>query len=139
MGAARRCDRNFVSAFCLIGVGCTRSRQPCRALRPTRAARLCRPEKIEALVVGFGVLLGLVLLLSGVVLKRAPLLLAGLTLTAGSIPGALIFRSSTIFGRCLCGCIMAAIYISGAIALVELLGLNASPGETGLGNLRVIL
>ncbi len=100
---------------------------------------LRRPEKIEALVVGVGVFLGIVLLAAGVLLKRSPLLITGLTLTAGSIPGALIFLSANLRGRIVFACLMAAIYVSGGIALAGLLGPGLTAGETGMASLRTIL
>jgi tetratricopeptide (TPR) repeat protein len=89
---------------------------------PRGRLALKRTEKIEAVVITASVVFGLAGLSLGIFYRESVLLVAGLTLTASSIPASLTFTNPSIKGRLFFGSLAVAIYFFGILAVLESLG-----------------
>jgi tetratricopeptide (TPR) repeat protein len=98
-------------------------------------------EKVEALVVGGGVLIGLGLFAAGLWVKQICLLLVGLTLIAAAFPMSLFFTNRSKAGRVVFGLVGGFVYLGGFVSLllVTLTGGSASGFATTLFGWTMIL
>jgi Tfp pilus assembly protein PilF len=85
-----------------------------QALRPQ--------EKKEAVAVGGGVIVGLLLCVIGFPLKEVPMVFIGLTLISAAFPLSLVFTNPSKIGRRVFGAIGVAIYLGGLASLLFLFG-----------------
>lgn len=76
-------------------------------------------EKIEAALVGGGVVLGLPLFIGGIATGIEPLVIAGVTLIAAAFPMAYTFTNASNVGRVVFGLTGAFVYGIGAVNLIE--------------------
>ena len=88
-----------------------------------RLARLSlrSDEKTEALVVGGGVLVGLALFVTGLLIKQISLIFVGLTLIAAAFPMSLVFTNRSRPGRVVFGLVGALVYLGGFLSLLLVL------------------
>ncbi len=88
-----------------------------------RFARLAlrSEEKREALVVGGGVLLGLGLFATGLLVKQISVLFVGLTLIAAAFPMSLVFTNRSRSGRIVFSLVGALVYLGGLASLLLVL------------------
>jgi tetratricopeptide (TPR) repeat protein len=77
-------------------------------------------EKMEALVVGGGVLLGLVLFATGIWIKQVGVIFVGLTLIAAAFPMSLVFTNRSKAGRIVFGLVGSFVYLGGLVSLLLL-------------------
>jgi tetratricopeptide (TPR) repeat protein len=75
-------------------------------------------EKREALVVGGGVLLGLVLFAFGLWVKQIGLIFVGLTLVAAAFPMSLVFTNRSGKGRIIFSLVGASVYLGGLLSVL---------------------
>jgi tetratricopeptide (TPR) repeat protein len=75
-------------------------------------------EKKEALVVGGGVLIGLGLFVTGLLMKQVSIIFVGLTLIAAAFPMSLIFTNRSKAGRLVFGLIGGFVYLGGLLSLL---------------------
>ena len=75
-------------------------------------------EKMEALVVGGGVLLGIVLFVTGLWMKQISVIFVGLTLIAAAFPMSLVFTNRSKAGRIVFGLVGSFVYVGGLISLL---------------------
>ncbi len=93
---------------------------------------LSLPEKLEAWVVGGGVVVGLPLFLGGLALGRPPLFIVGLTLIAISFPFAYTFTNKAPAGRILFGLTGVYVLMVGMVNTAAALGyIQESPALSG--------
>ena len=108
-----------------------------------RFARLAlrSEEKREALVVGGGVLLGLGLFATGLLVKQISVLFVGLTLIAAAFPMSLVFTNRSRSGRIVFSLVGALVYLGGlaSLLLVLLFSGSASGFATTLFGWTMIL
>ena len=85
-----------------------------------RFARLAlrSDEKKEALVVGGGVLLGLALFATGLLIKQIGVIFVGLTLIAAAFPMSLVFTNRSKKGRVVFGTVGGLVYLGGLLSLL---------------------
>jgi tetratricopeptide (TPR) repeat protein len=85
-----------------------------------RFARLAlrSDEKKEALVVGGGVLLGLALFATGMLIKQIGVIFVGLTLIAAAFPMSLVFTNRSKKGRVVFGVVGGLVYLGGLLSLL---------------------
>ncbi|MBV9298351.1 MAG: tetratricopeptide repeat protein [Verrucomicrobia bacterium] len=88
-----------------------------------RFARLAlrMDEKREALVVGCGVLVGLALFGTGLLIKQMSMIFIGLTLIAAAFPMSLVFTNRSRAGRIVFGSVGALVYLGGLFSLLLIL------------------
>jgi tetratricopeptide (TPR) repeat protein len=75
-------------------------------------------EKKEALVVGGGVLLGLALFVTGLLIKHIGVIFVGLTLIVAAFPMSLVFTNRSKTGRLVFGLVGGLVYFGGFLALL---------------------
>jgi Tfp pilus assembly protein PilF len=75
-------------------------------------------EKREALVVGGGVLVGLALFATGLLIKQVSVIFVGLTLIAAAFPMSLVFTNRSRAGRIVFGLVGALVYLGGLFSLL---------------------
>lgn len=100
------------------------------------------PEKVEAWVVGGGVVAGLPVFLIGLATGIAPLLIIGLTLIAMAFPFAYTFTNKSHFGRMLFGATGLFVLATGLANLAVATGLSPErteiSGATAIAGLAVM-
>src|ERR1700688_3375034 len=77
-------------------------------------------EKTEALVVGGGVILGLMLFATGLCTKQISVIFVGLTLIAAAFPMSLVFTNRSKPGRIVFGLVGGFVYLGGLVSLLLL-------------------
>ncbi len=86
-------------------------------------------EKTEALVVGGGVILGLLLFATGLCVKQISVIFVGLTLIAAAFPMSLVFTNRSKSGRIVFGLVGGFVYLGGLVSLLFLF----LPGDDARG------
>ena len=100
-------------------------------------------EKLEALIVGGGFTVGLVLLLTSLIMDHSPLFITGAALMAQAIPASLFFEKESRAGRMVYGTSSVITWVSAATALLwQWTGLPSEAvgvAAVGIGGCTVVI
>lgn len=110
------------------------------ALDRTARHALATGEKLDALFVGAGVILGLLMAAAGVFTGLDVVLILGLTLIGGAFPMARVFMNASVFGRYLFAAMALFVYGVGiATAFGPIFDSNVRDSIASLGGIAIIV